>query len=241
MGDAVSVRDFKKVVHLTSLPYRLMPKLPIKAPGQVRLWRYISCFLLTPTQLPPSHQDAWLLAHVLGHPSTIRKGTPSIIPDALKIYDCLRRPFSQASQESTRINGQLISLNPERTDPLIGANPGVEDFKKWGDALHKNWEWGESFGYICILTSVLNLLSGNVISLELHHRCGCRGSQGSDGCTVTVDGELDITMVEERERLEWAHRMLLYKHKKRPTMPIISDYTRHEPRSSFGEWNSHSI
>jgi 2-polyprenyl-6-methoxyphenol hydroxylase-like FAD-dependent oxidoreductase len=115
-----------------------------------------SCFSLKLRSLPSFHQDAWLLAHVLAHPSTTRTDKPSIIPDALKIYDSLRRPFSQASQESSRINGQLVSLNPERTDPLIGTNPGIEDFKKWGDALYTNWEWGESLGYAVISTSVLN-------------------------------------------------------------------------------------
>ena len=71
-------------------------------------------------------QDAYLLATVLGHPSTKLE----TIPRALAVYDKLRRPFSSDAAVRAQMNGQMCAWQAGDI-PLI----------KYGETMTKNWEW----------------------------------------------------------------------------------------------------
>ncbi|KAF8452743.1 salicylate hydroxylase [Boletus edulis BED1] len=73
-----------------------------------------------------SIEDAYLLATVLGHPSTKLE----TIPRALAVYDKLRRPFSSDVALRAKTNGQM-SVWQARDIPLA----------KLGEIMTKNWEW----------------------------------------------------------------------------------------------------
>ncbi len=51
-------------------------------------------------------EDGWVLAMVLSHPAV----TLANLPAALKIYDDVRRPFSQGVQEGSARNGTSYQL-----------------------------------------------------------------------------------------------------------------------------------
>ncbi|KAI9567641.1 hypothetical protein HD554DRAFT_2105564 [Boletus coccyginus] len=73
-----------------------------------------------------SVEDAYLLATVLGHPSTKLE----TIPRALAVYDKLRRPFSSDISLHSKMNGQLCAWQA-----------GDVPLTKFGETLTKNWEW----------------------------------------------------------------------------------------------------
>ena len=71
-------------------------------------------------------QDAYLLATVLGHPST----RSDRIPRALAVYDTLRRPFSSDVALRAKMNGQMSAWQ-------TGGIP----LEKLGETMTKSWEW----------------------------------------------------------------------------------------------------
>lgn len=86
------------------------------------------------------NQDAYLLATLLGHPKT----TIDTLPQALQIYDAVRRPFVQKAAEGSKENALLYTLNypslkfdqPERHDE--------KRLQKLSEVCHRvrrNWEW----------------------------------------------------------------------------------------------------
>ncbi|KAG9310152.1 hypothetical protein JVU11DRAFT_9772 [Chiua virens] len=73
-----------------------------------------------------SIEDAYILATVLGHPST----TLETIPNALAVYNKLRRPFASDVALRAKSNGQM-SVGQAGDIPLA----------KLGEVMTKNWEW----------------------------------------------------------------------------------------------------
>ncbi|CAL1714511.1 unnamed protein product [Somion occarium] len=86
-------------------------------------------------------EDAFLLATLLGHSVT----TPATLSRALKVYDAVRRPFSQHVLETSRENGQLFTLNyPGLTFGTPQENRDAKKLQKLQDLcnrVRKNWEW----------------------------------------------------------------------------------------------------
>ncbi|KAF8806839.1 FAD/NAD(P)-binding domain-containing protein [Phlegmacium glaucopus] len=83
-------------------------------------------------------EDAYILSTVLGHRLTTRER----ITHALRIYDRIRRPFSQKAQERARLNGQCFSFNCREID--FDSIPECELIPKLdilGQIITKNWEW----------------------------------------------------------------------------------------------------
>ena len=83
-------------------------------------------------------QDAYILGLLLGHPSTTR----ATLSRALKIYDDIRRPFSQRVQERSRLNGQYFTLSCQEIDfNAIPEHEMLTKLKILGKVFTKNWEW----------------------------------------------------------------------------------------------------
>jgi salicylate hydroxylase len=88
-----------------------------------------------------SLQDAYILATVLGHRSTIRAN----VPRALQIFDEIRRPAAAAVMEGSRMNGRYFSFEVDGVDFDRCTGPQLWDnLQKLNSALVKNWEWSAS-------------------------------------------------------------------------------------------------
>ncbi|KAJ7698138.1 hypothetical protein B0H17DRAFT_1051225 [Mycena rosella] len=83
-------------------------------------------------------EDAYILATVLGHPSTTRE----TIPRALRIFDEIRRPAAAGVMEACRLNGRYFSFELDGVDLDHYAGPQLWDkLQKLHGAVVKNWEW----------------------------------------------------------------------------------------------------
>ncbi|KAJ7923437.1 hypothetical protein B0H13DRAFT_1979817 [Mycena leptocephala] len=83
-------------------------------------------------------EDAYILATVLGHRSTIRAN----VPRALQIFDEIRRPAAAAVMEGSRMNGRYFSFEVDGVDFDRCTGPQLWDnLQKLNSALVKNWEW----------------------------------------------------------------------------------------------------
>ena len=92
----------------------------------------------SPTKIPLTLQDAYILSTVLGHRLTSRETTIQ----ALRIYDHIRRPFSQKAQERARLNGQYFTFSCRELDfDSIPEPELIPKLKALGQIFTKNWEW----------------------------------------------------------------------------------------------------
>ncbi|KAJ7135676.1 hypothetical protein C8R44DRAFT_696002 [Mycena epipterygia] len=83
-------------------------------------------------------EDAYILATVLGHPSTTRE----TLPRALRAFDQVRRPAAAAVVEASRKNGRYFSFELDGLDFNRYAGPQLWDkLQKLHGAIVKNWEW----------------------------------------------------------------------------------------------------
>ncbi|OCH96283.1 FAD/NAD(P)-binding domain-containing protein [Obba rivulosa] len=82
-------------------------------------------------------EDAYVLATLLGHPST----SIATLPRALQIYDAVRRPFAQHVAKVSRDNGLLFTMN---YPGLTLESPGEDVPRKLAELssrIKKKWEW----------------------------------------------------------------------------------------------------
>ncbi|KAF9261124.1 salicylate hydroxylase [Marasmius fiardii PR-910] len=83
-------------------------------------------------------EDAYVLAELLGHPSTTRE----TIPRALRIYDSIRRPWTQKVAEKARVNGSHLTLDFEDFDFEDAPDDKVrEQLERMGGIIIDNWSW----------------------------------------------------------------------------------------------------
>ncbi|CCL98472.1 uncharacterized protein FIBRA_00470 [Fibroporia radiculosa] len=61
-------------------------------------------------------EDAFILANILSQPTV----TLETLPQALQVYDAIRRPFSQNVQAMSRITGTVYDLNDKVVEELVG-------------------------------------------------------------------------------------------------------------------------
>ncbi|GLB41291.1 putative FAD binding domain containing protein [Lyophyllum shimeji] len=83
-------------------------------------------------------EDACVLAELLGHPAA----SLDTLPDILRIYDALRRPFALDIARRSYQNGRYLSMNHE--DFVLDGSEVEEEPKrlqKLGQALVENWKW----------------------------------------------------------------------------------------------------
>lgn len=83
-------------------------------------------------------EDACVLAELLGHPGA----TLDTLPDVLRIYDTLRRPFALDIADRSFQNGRYLSMNHEdfvldRCD----AAEGEKRLEEMGKVIVDNWQW----------------------------------------------------------------------------------------------------
>jgi len=85
-----------------------------------------------------SIEDAFILGQIFAH----RIVTTSNIPEALKIYDMVRRPFGNGVVELSRATGFLYEFNglPEHIDGEKIRNGSIEELEKLGAASYENWK-----------------------------------------------------------------------------------------------------
>ncbi|KAF8066983.1 hypothetical protein FPV67DRAFT_1417597 [Lyophyllum atratum] len=83
-------------------------------------------------------EDACVLAELLGHPSA----TLNTLPDVLRIYDALRRPFALDIARRSFQNGRYLSMNHEDF-VLDGCDTTEQEtrLKEMGEVLVENWQW----------------------------------------------------------------------------------------------------
>uniref|UniRef100_A0A0W0FUL0 Putative salicylate hydroxylase n=1 Tax=Moniliophthora roreri TaxID=221103 RepID=A0A0W0FUL0_MONRR len=83
-------------------------------------------------------EDAYILAELLGHSSTTR----DTIPRALRIYDSIRRPWTQEVANRAQLNGRYLALGLDGFDfdnsPVIDIE---RNLRKLGSLLMDNWKW----------------------------------------------------------------------------------------------------
>ncbi|KAJ6513511.1 hypothetical protein DFH09DRAFT_1197196 [Mycena vulgaris] len=83
-------------------------------------------------------EDAYILATVLGHPSTTRE----TLPRALRVFDEIRRPAAVGVVEASRMNGRYHSFEVDGVDLNRYSGPQLWDkLQKVYTAIVKNWEW----------------------------------------------------------------------------------------------------
>ncbi|KDQ26320.1 hypothetical protein PLEOSDRAFT_1077335 [Pleurotus ostreatus PC15] len=78
-------------------------------------------------------EDGFMLSSLLGSSYTTRE----TVSEALRIYDTIRRPFSQDVARRSRINGRYLSF----AGPEDCSDDDVLDVLELGEAITKNWEW----------------------------------------------------------------------------------------------------
>ncbi len=88
------------------------------------------------------YQDGFILATVLQHPSVTLK----TLPEALKVYDEIRRPFAIDIQRRSKLNGHLYQFNALGCEKITaeqcsaGGIPS-ERLKEIGDKITSLVEW----------------------------------------------------------------------------------------------------
>ncbi|KAJ7625713.1 hypothetical protein FB45DRAFT_922131 [Roridomyces roridus] len=85
-------------------------------------------------------EDAYILATVLGHPSTTRE----TLARALRIHDEIRRPAALGVQESSRLNGRYFSFSADGVGHDFERCQGTQlwdRLQKLHGLVVKNWEW----------------------------------------------------------------------------------------------------
>ncbi|KAF9524405.1 salicylate hydroxylase [Crepidotus variabilis] len=83
-------------------------------------------------------EDAYMLATVLGHPTT----TQANISRSLSIYDRIRRPFSHRVQERAKLNGLYFTFSClEIKFDQVPEDKLLSKLKLLGQVFTKNWEW----------------------------------------------------------------------------------------------------
>ncbi|KAG6846695.1 hypothetical protein H0H93_012370, partial [Arthromyces matolae] len=80
--------------------------------------------------------DAYILATVLGHPSTTRDN----IHRALKVFDDIRRPEAHLVAEKARRHGQIYTFYQEDLDGLSPDDLMVK-LESISEELTRIWEW----------------------------------------------------------------------------------------------------
>jgi len=103
-----------------------------------------------------SIEDAYLLATVLGHPST-KLGS---IPHALAVYDKLRRPFSSDIALRSKMNGQISAWQA-----------GDIPLTRIGETMTKNWEWTWLSELDGALSDAVKMLESNIPQDSTRFRC----------------------------------------------------------------------
>jgi salicylate hydroxylase len=81
--------------------------------------------------LSPSDQDAYILASILGDASV----THDSLPDALRAYEHVRRPFANHVLEASTHAGRLCELRGGPRDDEVALAPALQN--QWG------WVGGE--------------------------------------------------------------------------------------------------
>ncbi|KAF5379482.1 hypothetical protein D9615_006637 [Tricholomella constricta] len=117
-------------------PYRKAPQLvylglrsPNRRRGGHTLWRRIK-------DQAQNIQDAYVLATLLGHPSTTRE----TLHRALHIFDVVRRPKALEVAEKSRRNGQLFMLQDQSFEAL--SKKAIQDtLSALSEEFTKTWEW----------------------------------------------------------------------------------------------------
>ncbi|KAG6810474.1 hypothetical protein H0H92_011709 [Tricholoma furcatifolium] len=84
-------------------------------------------------------EDAYILATVLGHPSTTR----ATLHDALQIFDNIRRPQAQRVAEMARRNGRLFTFH-ERDLDCLSNGAVTKELRLISEEFTRNWEWAWS-------------------------------------------------------------------------------------------------
>ncbi|KAJ7097196.1 hypothetical protein B0H15DRAFT_33887 [Mycena belliarum] len=104
-------------------------------------------------------EDAYILATVLGHPSTTRE----TVPRALRIFDEIRRPVAAGVAEGSRVNGQYFSLAVEGVD--FDRYSGKQLWDKL-QGMHaevvKNWEWTWTTSVDGMMKTALRMLEAPI-------------------------------------------------------------------------------
>jgi salicylate hydroxylase len=138
-----------------------MDALLTRVPGQVKPLKYgmltVSVYPLTDVYV----KDAYVLAELLGHPSTTR----DTIPRALSIYDSIRRPWTQDLAERARINGQCLALHLDNLDfENFSSNIIAHNLHKLGGVLVDNWKWAWETDARQMLHRAIEQLEGKGVS-----------------------------------------------------------------------------
>ncbi|KAG7095080.1 hypothetical protein E1B28_005868 [Marasmius oreades] len=83
-------------------------------------------------------EDAYVLAELLGHPHTTRE----TIPRALKIYDSIRRPWTQTVAEKARANGSYLTLDFEGFDFEGASEDAIKtQLGRMSEIIIDDWRW----------------------------------------------------------------------------------------------------
>jgi len=81
-------------------------------------------------------KDAYILATILGHPSTTRE----TLERSLDVFDRVRRPLALQVQEKSRLNGQRFSFHNCGFDHLSKEELSRQ-LSSLSEAFTRTWEW----------------------------------------------------------------------------------------------------
>jgi len=81
-------------------------------------------------------EDAYVLAHVLGHRSTTRES----LARTLEIYDRIRRPMALEVAEKSLINGQLCTFHNQDFDSMT-EDKLLQSLDALGERFTAGWKW----------------------------------------------------------------------------------------------------
>ena len=113
-------------------------------------------------------EDAYILALLLSHPKTTLK----TLPDALKVYEEIRRPLATEVQKGSFAAGTVFDfLAPESLEVRDfgkNGNVGDEDFGKlWnlGHMLCDRWRWAWTTGSTGVEEQAISMLEARLANL----------------------------------------------------------------------------
>lgn len=114
-------------------------------PEPVSPWRYVS-FQLIEIEADVLHQDAYILAGILGHHSV----TKANLVEALRAYSHVRLPFANRIIAGSRNAGALYELR----------SPHGDDYSNLAPAIQNQWDWVDSEDPVAQLERALRWMKG---------------------------------------------------------------------------------
>ncbi|KAG6853486.1 hypothetical protein C0991_004032 [Blastosporella zonata] len=104
-------------------------------------------------------QDSCLLAELLGHHSA----NVDMLPEILRIYDTLRRPFALDIAHRSLETGRYLSMNhPDFVLDLADADKQEQRLQEMGEVIYDKWQWTWTTSLDDMVRKGISMLEGVV-------------------------------------------------------------------------------